>query len=151
MKLYLLVLSMLLSTPGCSSQQRIPDFFATQDQFSANRALQTTSVEDMEYETLLAHVVDSLLDLDCTLQETNKQFGLISATGAPRYRGNLRTIYQNWAGCAGHKVTVKVTEAAPGKFDVRATFLPPDPEADRTFRLLLERSIAQTRVSEASS
>jgi len=150
MKLYLLVLSMLLSMLGCSSQQRIPDFFAAQDQFAANRVLQTTSVEEIEYETLLAHVVDSLLDLDCTLQETNKQFGLISATGArPRYQGNLMN-YQYWAGCAGHKVTVKVTASAPGHFDVRATFMPPAPEANRVFQLLLERSIAQTRVSEAS-
>jgi hypothetical protein len=145
------LLSLLfLSIIGCSSQPPTHDFFAQQDQFAANRALQTASFKAVDYEDLLGHVVESLLDLDCTLQETSKQFGLISAKGALRfYQGSLTKLPQFWAGCAGHNVTVTVTESSAGQFDVRATFLPPDPRANKAFQLLVERSIAQVRASEA--
>jgi hypothetical protein len=155
MKLHLslfILLSLLLSSiVGCSSQPPTHDFFAQQDQFAANRVLQTASFNEVDYEVLLGHVVESLLDLDCSLQETSKQFGLISAKGARRfYQGSLTKMPHFWAGCAGHNVTVTVTESTTGQFDVRATFLPPDPRANRAFQLLLERSIAQARASEAS-
>jgi hypothetical protein len=155
MKAYLLVLSVLLSVAGCSSQQpRGPDFFAAQDQFAAMRAVQTTRFDGIEYDEMMGHVVESLLDLDCTLQETNKRFGVISARGAGRwYPGNMTMMTlmrRTRAGCAGHNVTVTVTEAAAGQLQVRATFFPPNPEADRVFQLLIERSVAQAAAGEAS-
>ncbi len=150
MKLHLLVLSLLL-TAGCSSQQRGPDFFAAQDQFAANRVIQTTSFEGIEYDDMLEHVVESLLDLDCTLQETSKQFGVISARGSGYWFPVGPMARRRYlAGCVGHTVTVTVTEASAGQLQVRATFFPPDPQADKTFQLLMERSIAQARASEAS-
>ena len=151
MKHYLLVLSLLV-TAGCTTHQpRGPDFFAAQEQFAAKRVIQTSSFEGVEYDAMLGHVVESLLDLDCTLQETSKQFGVISARGGRRwYTGNLAMTYRYWAGCAGHKVTVTVTEAAAGQLVVRATFFPPNPEADKTFQLLIKRSIALARAGEAS-
>lgn len=149
--LSILLSIMLLSIVGCSSQPPAHDFFADQDQFAANRVLQTVSFEELDYDALLGHVVESLLDLDCTLQETSKQFGLVSAKGSRRfYQGTLTKMPQFWAGCAGHQVTVTVTESTAGQFDVRATFLPPDPRANRSFQLLLEQSIALSRASEAS-
>ena len=150
MKLHWLVLSLLV-TAGCSSQQPGPDFFAAQDQFAANRVIQTTSFEGIEYDDMLEHVVESLLDLDCTLQETSKQFGVISARGRGHwYSRSLTGRVQFWAGCLGHKVTVTVTEPTAGQLQVRATFFPSNPQADKTFQLLMERSIAQARASEAS-
>jgi hypothetical protein len=150
--LSILFLSILLSSiVGCSSQPATHDFFAERDQFAANRVLQTSSFEELDYDALLGHVVESLLDLDCSLQETSKQFGLISAKGSRRfYQGSFTKMPQFWAGCAGHKVTVTVTESSAGQFDVRASFLPPDPRANKAFQRLLERSIAQARASEAS-
>jgi hypothetical protein len=151
MKLHLLLSILLLSIVGCSSQPPAHDFFAEQDQFAANRVLQTASFEEVEYDALLGHVVESLLDLDCTLQETSKQLGLISAKGTRRfYQGTLTKMPQFWAGCAGHNVTVTVTESTAGQFDVRATFLPPEARANKAFQRLLEQSIAQARASEAS-
>ena len=146
-----ILLSILLcSIVGCSSQPATHDFFAQQDQFAANRALQTASFKEVDYEVLMGHVVESLLDLDCTLQETSKQFGLVSAKGSPRvYQGSLTKMPRLWAGCAGRNVTVTVTESTAGQFSVRATFLPPDPRANRAFQLLLEQSIALARASEA--
>ena len=151
MKLRLFLPVLLLTIVGCTSQPTTHDFFAEQDQFAANRVLQTASFEQVDYDVLLGHVVESLLDLDCALQETSKQFGLISAKGARRfYPGSFTKNPQFWAGCAGHNVTVTVTESTAGQFDVRATFLPSDPRANKAFQLLLERSIAQARASEAS-
>ena len=118
MKLYLslsVLLSILLcSIVGCSSQPPTHDFFAQQDQFSANRALQTASFREVDYEVLLGHVVESLLDLDCTLQETSKQFGLVSAKGARRfYQGSLTKMPQFWAGCAASRSSRTPACAAP--------------------------------------
>jgi hypothetical protein len=152
MKLQLLVLSLSLSIAGCSTQQpQGPDFFAAQDQFAARRVVQTTRFDGVEYDEMMGHVVESLLDLDCTLQETNTRFGVISARGTRRfYPGGLITMPRMWAGCAGHNVTVTVTGAAAGPLRVRATFFPPNPEADKAFQLLIERSVAQAKASEAS-
>ena len=151
MKLHLLVLSLLV-TAGCSTHQpRGPDFFAAQDQFAAMRVVQTSSFEGVEYDAMLGHVVESLLDLDCTLQETSKQFGVVSARGRGRwYPRNLAMLQRYRPGCAAHNVTVTVTEVSAGQLKVRATFFPPNPEADKTFQLLIERSVAQARASEAS-
>ena len=146
MNLHLQGLSMLLLATGCTSQQKTTDFFATQDQFAANRELQTLVFDSMGYDTMLGHVVESLLDLDCTIQETSKPFGVISAKGSWRwYTGNLWMMPQFWVGCAGHKVTVTVSKLKAGRLEVRATFLPPDPKANKAFQLLIERSIAQAR------
>lgn len=162
MKLHPLLAILLLSIVGCSSQPPVHDFFAEQDQFAANRVLQSASFEDLDYDALLEHVVDSLLDLDCTLQETSKQLGLISAKGDRRFyqgtltkiprfwQGTLMKTPQFWAGGARRYVTVTVTESTAGQLDVRATFLPSDPRANKAFQLLLEQSIARARASEAS-
>ncbi len=155
MKIHLVLLSLVLSLPGCLSQPVRHDFFATQDQFAANRESQTSRYDGVEYDAMLGHVVESLLDLDCVLQETNKLFGVISAQGKRvRSRERNRMVFpgiwhskgsRDYWSCAGHNVTVKVTQMAEGKLAVRATFLPPNPKADKAFQLLIERSIALSR------
>ena len=132
----------LLFLAGCSTTQPTPDFFTARDQFAANRELETTIFEDVAYEAMLGHVLESLLDLNCMVEEASKKFGVISANGAPRFfKGSATSMY--FTGCAGHKVTVTVFETTARQLLVRATFTPPDPRANKTFQLLLERSIAQ--------
>ena len=131
----------LLFLAGCSTTQPTPDFFTARDQFAANRELETTVFEDVAYDAMLGHVLESLLDLNCTLKEANKKFGVISANGAPRFF-NISAGLMYFAGCAGHKVTVTVFETPTRQLRVRATFTPADPRANKTFKLLLERSIA---------
>ena len=59
--LAILLSILFLSIVGCTSQPPTHDFFAHQDQFAANRVLQTASFEEVGYEVLLGHVVESLL------------------------------------------------------------------------------------------
>ncbi len=138
------VLSLLLLLVGCASQSTpVPEFFAGQKDFPATREQERHTFSSIDYDTLFAHVTESLLDLDCTLQETNKELGVISARGGVRtYPNGLNREPLTWRGCAGHRVTVTVVERAADEVEVRASFSPPDPRADQTFKLLLNKSIA---------
>jgi hypothetical protein len=141
-----LCLSLMLA--GCAfhpQPQQRPDFFAEQNEFAAAREAETQRFKGIGYDAMLAHVAESLLDLDCSLQETNKQLGVISAgSGLWLFRpASFTTESAFWADCAGHWVTVVVAAPSAGELEVRASFIPADPRVDLAFQLLLEKSIAQ--------
>jgi hypothetical protein len=139
-------LCLLLTLAGCMSQpQRQVDFFAGQDKFAAAREREMQRFSGVGYDAMLAHVTESLLDLDCSLQETNKKLGVISAgSGGMRFRpASFTTGSSFWADCAGHWVTVVVSEPSAGELEVRASFIPADPRVDLAFQLLLKKSIAR--------
>lgn len=141
-------LCLLLMLAGCVSQTQRPqrsDFFTGQHEFAAAREAETQRFKGIGYDAMLAHVTESLLDLDCSLQETNKKLGVISAgSGLRRFRpASFTTEPAFWADCAGHSVTVVVAAPSAGELEVRASFIPADPRVDLAFQLLLEKSIAQ--------
>jgi len=128
---------------ACGSHPgKTPDYFASSAEFAAKRARETIVLQDLSYQAALVHVTETLMDLDCSFQESNQQFGVISA------RGSARMVHTDawhapllWQGCAGHRVTVTVTPRANRDIAVRASFSPPSAEADQAFRHLLRRSL----------
>ena len=139
-------LCLLVTLAGCVSQpQQQSDFFARQDEFAAAREAETQRFSGITYDTMLEHVTESLLDLDCSLQETNKKLGVISAgSGGRQFRHrSFTTESAFWADCAGHWVTVVVAAPSAGELEVRASFIPANPRVDLAFQLLLEKSIAR--------
>jgi hypothetical protein len=144
MRVFTFLLGLLLSLGGCASQGELaPDFFAGQAGFSAARERERYTFSAIDYDSLFAHVIGVLLDLDCTLQASDMEHGVISARGSFRnYRDGLNRAPYVWTGCAGHSVTVVLSERSNGEIEVRASFFPPDPRADQTFAQLLNNSVA---------
>ena len=140
------LLCMVFASSLCacgSYPSRGPDYFSEQAEFSAQRARETIVLQNISYEAVMVHVTEALMDLDCTLQESNRLFGVISA------RGSARMIQQDtwhapvlWYGCAGTRVTVTVSPRANRDMAIRASFYPASPEADQAFRTLLRGSVA---------
>ena len=134
----------LLLCAGCAAQRPSEhDFFARQSEFAAARAQEAVTLPATSYEAAYVHVVEVLMDLDCTLKASNRQLGVISATGAARLLPPESFVQapQLWHGCAGHRVTVTVREVRPNVVLVRAAFAPPTETAKETFRTLLRRSL----------
>ncbi len=138
-------LCLLMLLTGCISPPRYQnDFFAGQDEFAATRERELLRFSGVDRVAMLAHVTDSLLDLDCSIRETNKELGIISGGGGRRLvSGSWGTVHSRAVDCAGHQVTVLVSQRSADSLEVRASFTPTDQRANEAFQLLLKNSIAQ--------
>jgi hypothetical protein len=123
-----------------------PDFFRGQAEFDGARARQTTVVDAISVGEACAQVIAVLMDFDCSVQVVNSELGVVSA------RAGVTTVppagypapVPDRHSCAGHRVTVSVAPWQEGQVAVRASFSPPSPRADETFRSLLRKSVSHS-------
>lgn len=138
------ILPSLLVLAACAGQPASTDFFETQANIAAQRERETVVVDAMAYQDACAHVTAVLMDLDCSLQEINSELGVVSGYSISRWvpqRGFTVKPYL-WQSCAGHRVTVTVTQRPRGDLAIRASFTPGEPAAEQTFKTLLRKSLA---------
>jgi hypothetical protein len=140
-----LILLAALFCVGCAGRGPAPiDYFDGQSEFAAERQRETMTLPSVRYADAYVHTVEVLMDLDCTLQASNRALGVISATGMIRVlpADNLLAVPSRWRSCGGHRVTVTLRDAGSNGVLVRASFDPPSQDADQAFRTLLRRSLS---------
>ncbi|MEH6548352.1 MAG: hypothetical protein V7711_19040 [Pseudomonadales bacterium] len=138
----MVLLGLLLGLVGCvAPPPPAYDYFANESEFAADREIQSMRFSDVDYDAMLGHVIDVLMDLDCALQESSKSLGVVSA-GRGGYQSittPFRTDY--FSNCPLATITVVVTGLPSDELQVRASSYPVNSKTQHALKQLLDRSL----------
>ena len=158
----LILLALLNLLAGCATGPRFPDAFAGESRFAATRERELKLYRGVSPNLILNAATEALLDLDCTLVEGDREFGVIAA------RGRLESVQAQGPGatqqtlpekrardlnhafmlpgftctCAGGDAVVTVFSTTPDHVTVRASLRDQNPRATQHFFALLDHSLA---------